>query len=288
MAQIVKRIIAVLAVLVGVGAVGGGVWLASQIGPKGSATFSARPSASAGAVIVTPMILNRLDADFVVTARAATPGDTVFLGVSAPSDADLIVGAMPVTRMTGLSVRDQWAIRSTTQGSGEVHAISGADIWRSAQQGTGVQTVTIGQSGAPESLVIAADKGRVGTVTITVERKAWFVQSVITAVVGLAVAFGGVLLWRSRFGESTTPPRVAIPAGPSAADPRSGEGGHGAGPVARRAQRARASSARAWHRVGHPRASRTSGADAPATPSRPPVPRPDPDETAPTDPEATR
>lgn len=201
MTGLVKRIVAPMLALAGLAAAVAGGWLAAVLGIDGRAVFTASPGQS-GAVIVTPQVLNRLDADFTVTATASDPAATVWLASAAPSDADLAVGATAVTHMTGLSVRDGWTVRQVSSGEGETPELARADIWNERQEGAGTQSLTVTQDTAPQSVVAVSESGSVATVSITVERRAWFVQAVIGIVAGVAVMVGAVLLWRSRLGES--------------------------------------------------------------------------------------
>ena len=216
MALNAKRVIAVLVALAGLVLTGGGLWLATQLGTSGSATFTMTPTTS-GAVVVTPQVLNRLDGDFVVRAESAKSDGTIWLGQVAPSDADLIVGSTAATRLTGFSVRDGWVLRQSSGGSGDNPDFAKADIWRATSTGADTQTLIVNQTTAPDSVVIAAEGGRVGPVSITVERRAWFVQAIITAVVGLALLVSGVLLWRSRVG--TPRPKKTAPTTAASAIP---------------------------------------------------------------------
>ena len=54
--------------------------------------------------------------------------------------------------------------------------------------------MTLAQSDAPQTVVVLTEKGRLSTVTVTWVHKAWFVQAVVAALVGLALLAGGALL----------------------------------------------------------------------------------------------
>lgn len=223
MALNAKRVIAVLVALAGLVLTGGGLWLATQLGTSGSASFTMTPTRN-GAVVVTPDVLNRLDGDFVVRAESAKSDGAVWMGEVAPSDADLIVGETGATRLTGFSVRDGWVLRHKLVGAGENPDFAAADIWRATISGKGSQTIVVDQASAPDAVIIAAEDGRVGPVSITVERKAWFVQAIITAVVGLALVLAGILLWRSRLGSPRpTASKRASAEGPAGGSDSSGD-----------------------------------------------------------------
>lgn len=188
-----KLAIAALLALIGLGLIGAGLWLAVRVGPAGTATFTARPS-TPGAVLLTPTVLNSLDADVLVTARAAD-GGTVWLGRARPSEAELALGDSPRATTSGYDV-STGTLRLRTSGEGEPPVLANADIWRSVETGTGSVGLRVSQDRAPESVVITSDQGRVATVTVTVERRAWFVQAVVATVVGLLLAGGALALWR--------------------------------------------------------------------------------------------
>lgn len=201
MARLAQRIVATLAVLLGLTLAAGGCWLALRLGPRGSATFSTGGLSSGQAAVLTPSVLNRLDADYVITARSNPAEATTNVALASPVDADLAVGDQASTRVTGVSVRDGFVLRARAQdSSGAGRALSSADVWRSITSGTGTQTLTVTQENAPESVVVWATDGDIAAITVTVERKAWFVQSLVVACIGLALAGGGALLWRARFG----------------------------------------------------------------------------------------
>ena len=67
MATIVKRVVGALLALVGLALTAAGVWLAAELGSSGTAQFTVHP-ATADPVLIGPDVLNRVDADVVVTA----------------------------------------------------------------------------------------------------------------------------------------------------------------------------------------------------------------------------
>lgn len=194
MAKNVKRAVAAIAALLGLALTIGGLWLATRVGSSGTATFTGKPTAS-GAVLLTPTILNRLDADVTVTAEAV-PGGKTWMGVASPSDAEAILGTAPKVTAVGFDT-SEFTLELESEGQGDLPALAGADIWRTSATGTGTSTLTLSQDGAPESVVITTDKQRLAAVTVTVERKAWFVQAMVGLLVGLALLVGALLLWRS-------------------------------------------------------------------------------------------
>ena len=102
MATIVKRVVGALLALAGLALTAVGVWFAVQLGPSGTAAFSVHP-ATTDPVLIGPDVLNRVDADVVVTA---TPSDgaTVWMALANPSDATAVLGPARHVDVTGVSV----------------------------------------------------------------------------------------------------------------------------------------------------------------------------------------
>ena len=73
MTTTLKRAAAVLSAVLGLTLTIGGLWLATRVGTSSTATFTGKPQ-SAGAVLLTPQVLNRLDADVRITATAQGGG----------------------------------------------------------------------------------------------------------------------------------------------------------------------------------------------------------------------
>lgn len=211
---VIKLVVGVLVALLGLALTGGGLWLAMNVGPNGSATFTGTPNA-AGTVVLTPEVLNRLDADVTVTAEPGA-GGAIWMGVSSPSDASDILAVGPVQRVDAVD-QQAWRLLFSASGEGDPHALAVADIWRTTEAGDGPVSITLTQESAPESLVIAADTGTVESVTLTVERKEWFVQALVGVLVGLALMLGGWLLFRSA-RRPTQEPAVADGPTPASTD----------------------------------------------------------------------
>jgi hypothetical protein len=124
--------------------------------------------------------------------------------VATPDDAGAIVGGAHRTMVTGVRVRD-WSLRTSQVGSGSAPTpgsagIASADIWRAVGRGTGTVRLSVSQSDAPESVVVTGKDGgsaALSSLTVTMHRPAWFVESLLVAVVGLlALAAGAFGLWR--------------------------------------------------------------------------------------------
>ncbi len=197
MVTAVKRLVGVLLALAGLALTVVGVWFATQLGSSGTAEFTVRPT-TADPLVIPPEVLNRVDADVVVTATPAS-GGSVWMALANPSDATAVLGDARRTEVTGVAVRD-WLL--TTRGTGSGAASDGlgvADLWRQQDQAPGPVTLTVEQDEAPETLVVAVEGGPLRSLTVTLTDKAWFVESVVAALVGLFVLVVGVLLlWPRR------------------------------------------------------------------------------------------
>jgi len=211
MATIVKRVVGALLALVGLALTVVGVWFATQLGTSGTAEFTVRPNTT-DPVVIRPDVLNRVDADVVVTATPGA-GGTVWMALANPSDATAVLGSAKHVDVTGVSVRD-WALETAPRGSGAATELGAADLWRQQDEGTGPVSLSVQQDQAPETLVVATDGGPLQSLTLTVVHKTWFVEAVVAALVGLfLLVVGVVLLWPRRHPRTAD---VAVPDVPDA------------------------------------------------------------------------
>ena len=199
MSMVAQRVLSAALTVIGLVLVCVGAWFTVHLGSSGSATLRSTPAHGA-LVVVEPSVLNRVDAPATVTAVAA-PGTTIFMGRTSPTDADAIVGGADRTSVTGAHVRD-WRLVESRAGAGPAPDLAGADIWRQTATGQGRAHLSVEQSGAPESIVVAAPDGTpvdLTSLTVTVERRTWFFQALLVTLVGLlGAATGGALLWQGR------------------------------------------------------------------------------------------
>ncbi|GAA2169214.1 hypothetical protein GCM10009845_34930 [Pedococcus bigeumensis] len=197
--MVAKRVLSAALTVIGLVLVSVGAWFTVHLGSSGSATLRTTPARGA-LVVVEPSVLNRVDAPATVTAVAA-PGTTIWMGRTTPVDADAIVGGADRTSVTGAHVRS-WSLVTSRAGAGAAPALAGADVWRQTATGQGRVHLSVGQTGAPESVVIAAPDGTpvdLTSVTVTVERRTWFFQALLVTLVGLLAAVTGVaLLWQAQ------------------------------------------------------------------------------------------
>ena len=232
MATIVKRVVGVLLALVGLALTAAGVWLAAELGSSGTAHFTVHP-ATADPVLIGPDVLNRVDSDVVVTATPPA-GGSVWMALANPSDADAVVGSSKHLAVTGVSVRD-WTLLTTTTGTGTAPELGAADLWRQQDDAEGPVSLTVEQSEAPETLVVASQGGEIGSLTLTVVDKSWFVEAVIAALIGLFLLVVGIVLVTARRARHLVP--VEEPPAPEAPptgtfDPVDAvEGADGSGPT---------------------------------------------------------
>lgn len=213
MVTVFKRVLGVLLALAGLALTVVGGWFATQLGSSGTAEFTLRPT-TGDPVVIRPDVLNRVDADVVVTATPAA-GDTVWMALANPSDATAVLGDARHTDVTGVAVRD-WLLTSESRGTGEPTGRLGvADLWRQQDSGEEEIELTVEQDGAPETLVVATDGRPLRSLTFTVVDKTWFVEAVVAALVGLFVLVVGVLLvWPRRstpVAHDEVPPVPALP-----------------------------------------------------------------------------
>lgn len=217
---VVKRLVGALLALAGLALTVVGVWFAMQLGTSGTARFTVRP-ATTDPVLIRPDVLNRVDADVVVTATPGA-GGTVWMALANPSDATAVLGSARHVDITGVSVRD-WELETAVRGSGAATELGAADLWRQQDEGTGPVSLTVQQDEAPETLVVATEGAPLRSLTFTVVHKTWFVEAVVAALVGLfLLVVGVVLLWPRRHPR---PAEAAPPAGPDAPDTTAAPGG---------------------------------------------------------------
>lgn len=118
-----------------------------------------------------------------VTADAEVP---VTVSIAPPSDAQTLLDGSRHTRVTGVEVRD-WAIRTTSVGSGEPITPATADLWRSQTTSNGTSTLVADLENAPETMIITTPTDtEIAGLAMTWANPAWFYQA-------LSVAFGGLL-----------------------------------------------------------------------------------------------
>ncbi|MFW5468883.1 hypothetical protein ACOCJ4_02430 [Knoellia sp. CPCC 206435] len=196
MPTLAKRVVGALLALAGLVVTVIGLWYAVHLGGSGTATFSA-PATGTNPVLVPQTVLNRVDGPVTVTATPRA-GGTVWLAATTPSDAAAVLGSTAHTSVTGVDTRP-WELLTRTRGTGATPALSGTDVWRNTETGPGAVSMTIEQANAPEAVLAQATKGELQSVELTWERKSWFVQSVIAALVGLFLLLSGLtLLWSAR------------------------------------------------------------------------------------------
>ena len=209
MTTIVKSVVGAVLAVLGLALTVTGAWFATQLGSSGTAQFTARPATS-DPVLIRPGVLNRVDADVVVTATPA-PGATVWMALANPSDAAAVLGDARHVAATGVGVRD-WVLLTRTSGTGEAPELGEADLWRQQDSAEGPVSLTVQQAEAPETLVIATQGGELETLTFTVVDKTWFVEAVVAVLAGLFLLLaGGALLWPRR-GEAGATDAEATPA----------------------------------------------------------------------------
>ncbi len=213
MLRIITRVAGALLALGGLALTVLGVWFAVHLGGAGTAEFTTRPAAGRP-VVISPDVLNRVDADVVVTATPSS-GGSLWMALANPSDARAVLGDAQHTEVTGVAVRD-WRLTTAARGSGEAASLGVADLWRLQDDAEGPVSLTVEQADAPETLVVTALDGDITSLTVRVVDKTWFVESVVAALVGLFLLVAGVvMLWPHR---RRAPAPSAAEAPPTTAD----------------------------------------------------------------------
>ena len=193
-----KRVALGVLTLAGLVLAGIGLWFSSHLGAAGSGTFSAKPGGER-VVVIEPSVLT-------VTATAKNGGE-VWLGRAAPSDAHALVGKAGQDAVTGVSVGG-WELTTEPHGTGTAPALAKSDVWRDTTQGKGTASLTVHQSDAPETVVVATASGKpadLASVDLTWEGQAWAVKALAVLVLGVLLAGAGAAgLWLLRPRETTT------------------------------------------------------------------------------------
>lgn len=215
MVTIATRLGGALLALLGLALTVVGVWFATRLGGSGTAEFTLRPQGTAP-VVIGPDVLNRVDAPVHVTATPAS-GGTAWVALANPSDARAVLADGPRTEVTGVSVSD-WSLTTSARGSGAAADLQAAELWRNEDSTTGPVSMTVEQRDAPESVVVSGTGRALQGVTLTVTNKAWFVESVVAALVGLFLVVAGVLLLWPRHRRAAHPVTPAEPTPATAPD----------------------------------------------------------------------
>ena len=178
---------AVLAVL-GLALAALGAWIALQLGPAGEAHFSVTSKAT-GAIVVEPGILNSLNLPVRIKATRAD-GGAVWLAVAPSTDAGAVLAKSAVSTVGGMHF-PAGPLDLRVSGSGALHDISSADIWRLSSKGAGSAQLLVGQGRGPETAVVTSGDATALTnltVTLTWVQRQWFFEALAAAVIGAIVA----------------------------------------------------------------------------------------------------
>ena len=221
MSVVAKRALLAALTVIGLVLLLVGAWFTVHLGSSGSAVLRSTPATGA-IVVVEPSVLNRVDRPVSITAVAA-PGTKIWIGLTTPTDAQAIIGGADRTSVTGAHIRG-WSLVGSRAGAGTAPELATADIWRQTASGDGRVRLTLDQSGAPESVVIAAPDGKPVDLTslrVTVERPTWFFQALLVTLVGLLATVAGVAgLWQSGRRRTQRPTEPSTEPSTKRADPR--------------------------------------------------------------------
>lgn len=178
---------AVLAVL-GLALAALGAWTALRLGPAGEAHFIATSKAT-GVIVVEPGILNSLNLPVRIKATRGD-GGAVWLAAAPSTDAGAVLAKSAVSTVSGVNF-PAGTLDFRVSGSGALHGISSADIWRVSSKGAGAAELVVGQGRGPETAVVtsgdATDLTNL-TLTLTWAQRQWFFEALAAAVIGAIVA----------------------------------------------------------------------------------------------------
>lgn len=192
MITIVRRLLGVVLILIGIGALVVGGWFARALGTDGSATFTTTPPAGVP-VVIDASTNARTDVPLTIEARAdsATP---ITVSIASPSDAEAVLGETRHVRVTGIDVRE-WELLTRTTGSADPIAPATADLWRSQTTTEGQATIAGDLEAAPETMIITAPEDTpLTSLTMTWTNAAWFYQALSLLFAGLLTALVGLAL----------------------------------------------------------------------------------------------
>ena len=182
--MILRRLLGVVLILAGLGALVVGGWFARALGTDGAATFSTTPPADMP-VVIGPDTNARTDIPLTITATAES-SVPVTISIASPSDSEALIGETRHSRVVGIEVRE-WALTSETRGTEDPVVPATADLWRSQTTTDGTASVESDLENAPETMIITTPQGSSLTdLTMTWTNPAWFYQA-------LALVFGGLL-----------------------------------------------------------------------------------------------
>lgn len=211
MTTILRRLLGVVLILAGLGALVVGGWFARSLGTGGTATFTTTPPAGMP-VVIDAQTNARTDIPLRITATAAD-GTPIMVSIATPSDAEVILDTTPYARVTGIAIRD-WVLNTETSASGEPIDLATVNLWRSQATSTGTAEIIGDLDRAPETMIIMTPEGEPLTeVSMTWTNAAWFYQALSLVFAGLLSALVGVALILRR----SSPPDSG-PAGDPAAD----------------------------------------------------------------------
>jgi hypothetical protein len=196
-----RRLIGVVAVLVGAVAVVLGVGLAIVFGPDDRVSSGPHPLRSDGVAVVTgPSTIRYYGLTVRVGVRAARPGTRIFLALAHSVDVADYLRRSSYTRID--SVRLPWKV-STSQvhGSRAPEAPpTDLDIWLDRQSGQPTASITMPLPDAAVALVVMNADGSTDvnvTAELDVDEPGMFVGGLAAALAGLGVGVAGWLVYRT-------------------------------------------------------------------------------------------
>lgn len=203
MTTILRRLLGVVLILTGLAALVVGGWFARALGPDGTAGFTTRPPADLP-LVIGPDTNARTDIPLTITATSGSDVP-ITVSIAPPSDARAFLGDTRYARVTGIEIRD-WAVTTSTTGTGEPMRPTTADLWRSQTTTDGSAEIVADLENAPETMIITTSDGSALTgLEMTWANPAWFYQALSLVFAGLLAMLVGLalVLRRSPEGSST-------------------------------------------------------------------------------------
>jgi hypothetical protein len=198
---ILRRLLGVVLILAGLAGLIVGGWFARALGTDGTASFVTTPTAGIP-LVIGPDTNARTDIPLTITATA-DPDVPVTVSIAPPSDAQSLLADSRHTRVTGVDVRE-WAVVTTTTGSGDPITPTTADLWRSQTTGDGAAEIVADLENAPETMIITTPDGSPLTeLEMTWVNPAWFYQALSLAFGGLLVLLVGLAVLLRRSSDTT-------------------------------------------------------------------------------------
>jgi hypothetical protein len=200
----VRRVLGVVAAVLGGALAIFGAWNAFSLGPSGEARFSVTAK-DPGILVVQPDVLNAVEVPVRITVRRSDGGE-VLLVVAPSVDARAVLARSAVSTVSGVHY-PAGTLDLRLSGTGAPTGVGTADVWRLSAKGAGSAQLVVSQGFGPEAAVVASGDAsplRGVTMTLTWADRAWFFDALAVALVGsIVAAFALSDLWHARAQSSS-------------------------------------------------------------------------------------